>query len=70
MSKARLLAPWVGEGDRSANYHIVSCIVGREFPLDREGKEQFVCYMWMYAEFCGVRVLIYCIMSNHFIPYR
>ena len=66
MSKARLLAPWVGEEDRSANYHVVSRIVGQAFLLDSKGKEQFVRYMRMYEEFCGVRVLTYCIMSNHF----
>ena len=66
MSKARLLAPWVGEEDRSANYHVVSRIVGQDFLLDSKGKEQFVRYMRMYEEFCGVRVLTYCIMSNHF----
>ena len=53
MSKARLLAPWVGEEDRSANYHVVSRIVGQAFLLDSKGKEQFVRYMRMYEEFCG-----------------
>ena len=67
MSKARLLAPWVGEDEnRSAIYHCISRIVGREFLLRREEKEQFVRYMRLYEEFCGVRVLTYCIMSNHF----
>lgn len=66
MSKARLLAPWVGEKDRSAIYHCVSRIVGREFLLHREEKEQFVRYMRLYEEFCGVRVLTYCVMTNHF----
>ena len=66
MSKARLLAPWVGEEDRSAIYHCVSRIVGRAFLLGRDEKEQFVRYMRLYEQFCGVRVLSYCIMSNHF----
>ena len=66
MSKVRLLAPWVGEEDRSAIYHCVSRIVGREFLLGRDEKEQFVKYMRLYEHFCGVRVLSYCIMSNHF----
>lgn len=67
MSKARLLAPWVGDGtDRSAIYHVVSRIVGRELLLGREEKEQFVHYMRLYEEFCGVRVLTYCVMTNHF----
>ena len=67
MSKARLLAPWVGEDDtRSACYHALSRIVARHFLLDRKGREQFVRYMRMYEAFSGVRVLTYCIMSNHF----
>ncbi|MFC4992079.1 transposase [Rubritalea tangerina] len=67
MSKARLLAPWVDDGsDRSAIYHVVSRIVGRDFLLDAQCKEQFVRYMRMYEAFCGVRVLTYCIMTNHF----
>ena len=68
MSKARLLAPWVGQdnNDRSAIYHAVSRIVGRSFLLDGNQREQFVRYMRLYEEFCGVRVLTYCIMSNHF----
>ena len=53
MSKARLLAPWVGEEDRSANYHVVSRIVGREFLLDREGKEQFVALHALCMMFRG-----------------
>ena len=57
MSKARLLAPWVGEDEnRSAIYHCISRIVGRELLLRREEKEQFVRYMRLYEEFCGVRV--------------
>ena len=66
MSKSRLLAPWVGEEDRSALYHTLSRIVDRQYLLDRKGKEQFVRYMRMYEAFSGVRVLTYCIMSNHF----
>ena len=45
---------------------VFSRIVGREFLLGREEKEQFVSYMRLYEEFCGVRVLTYCVMSNHF----
>ena len=66
MAKARLLAPWTGVEDRSAIYHVVSRVVGREFLLGRTEKEQFVKYMRLYEAFCGVRVLTYCIMSNHF----
>jgi REP element-mobilizing transposase RayT len=31
-----------------------------------EEREQFVAFMREYERFCGVRVITYCIMSNHF----
>jgi REP element-mobilizing transposase RayT len=34
--------------------------------LGREEKERFVQLMRLYEEFCGVQVLSYCVMSNHF----
>lgn len=34
--------------------------------LGREEKDVFVCMMREYEAFCGVRVLSYCIMINHF----
>ena len=46
--------------------HCTSRIVGREFLLGDEEKEAFVRMMRMYEEFCGVKVLAYCVMSNHF----
>ena len=58
MAKARLLAPWVAENERrSAMYHCVSRVAGREFLFGDEEKEQFVEYMRLYEAFCGVRVL-------------
>ena len=69
MAKARLLAPWV-EGEnkeqRSAMYHCVSRVVDRRFIFDDVEKEEFVRIMRLYEAFCGVRVLSYCVMSNHF----
>jgi len=32
----------------------------------KEEREQFVHFMRLYARFCGVRILSYCVMSNHF----
>jgi REP element-mobilizing transposase RayT len=29
-------------------------------------KEQFVAFMREYERFCGVMVITYCLMSNHF----
>ena len=47
-------------------YHCISRVVDRQFLFGANEKEQFVHWMQAYAEFCGVRVLTYCIMSNHF----
>lgn len=47
-------------------YHCISRVVERRFLWDEQDREQFVAYMRLYAEFCGVRILTYCILSNHF----
>ena len=49
-----------------AYYHCVSRVVNREYVFGEEEKEQFVKYMRLYEDFCGVRVVTFCIMSNHF----
>ena len=49
-----------------AYYHCISRVVGREFLLGEAEKEQFVAFLREYERFCGVRVLTYCVMSNHF----
>jgi REP element-mobilizing transposase RayT len=41
-------------------------VVNRDFVLHEEEKEQFVRLMRRYERFCGVRVVTYCVMSNHF----
>ena len=66
MSKARLLAPWAGEERRSALYHCVSRVVDRKFIFGDDEREEFVSIMRNYEAFCGVRILSYCVMSNHF----
>lgn len=47
-------------------YHCVSRVVNREFVLGEEEKEVFVKMMREYERFCGVRVVTFCVMSNHF----
>lgn len=47
-------------------YHVVSRIVDRTFRLDDAEKEIFRCMMRRAEAFCGVRVLTYAILSNHF----
>lgn len=52
--------------DVGAVYHCVTRIVGGDFLLegDRE-KEVLRNQIWKVADFCGVEILTYCIMSNH-----
>ena len=49
-----------------AYYHCVSRVVNREFVLGAVEKEQFRALMRVYERLCGLRVVGYCIMSNHF----
>lgn len=49
-----------------AYFHCVSRIVGRAFLLGNEEKEHFLKLMRVYEKLCGLRVVSYCIMSNHF----
>jgi REP element-mobilizing transposase RayT len=51
---------------KPAIYHCISRVVDRRFVLGDAEKEQFVAYMRIYEEFCQVRVLAFCVMSNHF----
>lgn len=54
----------LGEGE--AVYHCVTRTVAGEKLLDRQSKEVLRKMLWQVAEFSGVEVLAYCIMSNHF----
>jgi len=63
MRKPRLKAP---PHFPVAYYHCLSRVVDRQFVLGEEEKEQFVSFMREYERFCGVRIVTYCIMSNHF----
>ena len=47
-------------------YHCISRAVERQPHFDDQDKEQFVDLMRIYERFCGVRVLTYCMLSNHF----
>src|SRR4030095_3122434 len=49
-----------------AFYHCVSRIVDRAYKLGELEKEVFLRILRQYEAFCGVRVITYCIMSNHF----
>ncbi len=47
-------------------YHCVSRVVDRQRKFHEQEKEKFVSILREYEAFCGVRILTYCIMSNHF----
>ena len=51
---------------RVAVYHCMTRVVnGERLFKDRE-KEMLRKMIWQVADFCGVQVLTYCVMSNHF----
>ena len=47
-------------------YHAMSRIVGGQFLLGDREKEVLRKMIWQVADFCGVEVLTYSIMTNHF----
>ena len=47
-------------------YPCLSRIVDRRFIFEEAEKEKFVQFLREYEQFCGVQVLTYCLMSNHF----
>lgn len=51
---------------RTAVYHCISRVVGGERLLDDECKEMMAAMIWKLAGFCGLEIITYCIMSNHF----
>ncbi|MDA1236919.1 MAG: transposase, partial [Acidobacteria bacterium] len=51
---------------KPAIYHCLSRVVDRRFVLGDTEREQFVDYMRLYEKFCQVRILNFCVMSNHF----
>ena len=60
MRHARVKAEGVG------CYHVVSRIVDRTFRMDDKEKETFRNMMRRAEAFCGIRVLTYAVMANHF----
>lgn len=46
--------------------HCVSRTVGREYLFGEREKRKFVSLMRLYERVCCVRVVTYCVMSNHF----
>jgi REP element-mobilizing transposase RayT len=56
----------VSEGSDVGYYHCISRVINREFLLGSEEKEELVRLMRSYETMCGVRVVTYCVMTNHF----
>lgn len=49
-----------------AYYHCISRTVGAEWLLEADEKEILRKQMWTIAEYCGVEVITYALMSNHY----
>jgi putative transposase len=47
-------------------FHCISRVVNRDFRFGDHEKSVFTDWMRRYEIFCGVRVVTFCIMSNHF----
>ena len=47
-------------------YHVMSRTCGGEVFFDEVEKEALRRVIWRMAEFCGIKVLTYCLMGNHF----
>ena len=65
-SRGDLARAMAGLEGRPAIYHVVSRVVDRRMVLGGGEKEVFVRYMREYEEFCMVRILTHCVMTNHF----
>jgi putative transposase len=56
-------------------YHVMSRTCGGEIFFDDVEKEALRRVIWRMAEFCGIKVVTYCLMGNHFhllaeVPHR
>jgi len=54
------------KGEGKCYYHCLSRVVDRRFVLGDREKERFRKMMRSVEAFCGVQVVTYVIMSNHF----
>ena len=50
----------------SGFYHCMSRVVDRQFIFGEIEKEHFSRLMRQYARFCGIQILTFCLMGNHF----
>ncbi|MFO1459213.1 MAG: transposase [Verrucomicrobiota bacterium] len=52
--------------DQSGVYHCISRVVGGQFLLDNLGKETLSRLLFKLSAFCGIEIITYCMMGNHF----
>ena len=57
----------IGKGPSQSHcYHVMSRTCGGEVFFDDVEKEALKRLIWRLADFCGVKLVTYCIMGNHF----
>jgi putative transposase len=52
--------------ERASVYHCMTRTVNGAFLLDDVAKETLRKQLWLVADFCGVQILTYALLSNHF----
>ena len=63
MRQARIKIP---AAESEAAYHCISRTVNGEWLFDDAAKEILRRQVWQVADYCGVQIVTYAIMSNHF----
>ncbi|MBM3855939.1 MAG: transposase, partial [Verrucomicrobia bacterium] len=63
MRQARIKLPAT---EAEACYHCTSRTVNRERLFDDTAREVLRRQLWQVADYCGVQVLTYAVLSNHF----
>jgi putative transposase len=63
MNRPRVKVPSTEE---EACYHCISRTVGRAYLFGDREKELIRSQIWLLAEYCGVEIVTYVIMSNHY----
>jgi REP element-mobilizing transposase RayT len=56
----------VSAEEGEASYHCMSRTVNREWLFDETAKEVMRKHLWQAADFCGVKIITYHLLSNHF----
>lgn len=56
----------IDPSEAEACYHCVTRTVNGEFLFDESAKEALRRMIWRVADFCGVEIITYAVLSNHF----